>query len=99
MIYQKKKNIKINSKFLRKLLIFSFTFFLIIFGIWIEKYDLSRKPGDLAKRVYGNLYNKVISEVYKNEKIIINLNYKNFDKIKKNREVALLNQQLRDNDT
>ena len=99
MIYQKKKNIKINSKFLRKLLIFSFTFFLIIFGIWIEKYDLSRKPGDLAKRVYGNLYNKVISEVYKNEKIIINLNYKNFDKIKKNREVALVNQQLRDNDT
>jgi hypothetical protein len=99
MKYQKKKNIKINSRFLRQLLIFSFTLFLIIIGIWIEKYDLFRKPGDLVKRVYGNLYNKVISEFYKNEKIIINIKYKNFDKIIKNREVALANQLLRDNDS
>ena len=99
MKYQKKKNIQLNSKFLRNLLIFLMIFILIIFGIWIEKYDLFKKPNDLAKRIYENLYGKVISEFYENEKIIIDIDYKNFNKIKKSRELALRNQRLRDSDT
>ena len=65
-------------------------FVLIIFGIWIEKYDLFKKPNDLAKRIYENLYGKVISEFYENEKIIIDIDYKNFNKIKLSQKKALI---------
>jgi hypothetical protein len=91
-----KKNIIFKSSFFLKISIFTVIFFIL--GMWTEKYDLLKKPNYFFTKIYENLYSKVVTEVYDIEKLIIDIDYKNFEKIKRSREIALKNQRLRQND-
>jgi hypothetical protein len=95
MKFTKKKNINLKFNFL-KISLFLIIFFIL--GMWTEKYDLLKKPNDFFTKIYGNLYSKVVTKVYDVEKLIIDIDYKNFEKIKNSREIALKNQFLKQND-
>ena len=96
MKFIKKKNINLKSNFFLKISLFIIIFFIL--GMWTEKYDLFKKPNVLFTKIYENLYSKVVSEVYDIEELIIDIDYRNFEKIKKSRETALKNQYLRQSD-
>ena len=89
MKFIKEKKINLKSYFFLK--VFLILIFFFILGIWTEKYDLLKKPSDFLTKIYENFYSKVVSEVYQVEEIVVDINYKNFEKIKKTREVALRN--------
>ena len=96
MKFIKKKNINFKSNLFLKMFLFIIIFFIL--GMWTEKYDLFKKPNIFFTKVYENFYSKIISKVYDIEEIIIDIDYKNFEKIKTSREIALKNQYLRQND-
>ena len=97
MKFIKDKNIDLKSYSIVKILLFVLIVF--IFGIWTEKYDLFSKPRSIISKIYENLYSKIISQTYDVEKIIIDINYKNFEKIKKIRQKALKNKYLLSEDS
>ena len=97
MKFIKDKNYNLKSYFIIKILFF--VLFIFILGIWTEKYDLLNKPRTLLTKIYENLYSKIISKTYNVEKIVIDINYKNFEKIKKVRQKALKNKYLLSNDS
>ena len=92
MKFIKDKNIDLKSYSIVKILLFVLIVF--IFGIWAEKYDLLSKPKSIFTKIYENLYSKIISQTYDVEEIIIDVNYKNFEKIEKIRLKALKNKYL-----
>ena len=94
-VKEKKNNLGSNL-FLKFFLI---TLFFFILGIWTEKYDLLKKPSAFFTKIFENFYSKVVSEVYDTKEIIIDINYKNFEKIKKTRQIALRNEYLRASDS
>ena len=81
MKFIKNKNVNFKSCSIVKLLFFVLVVF--IFGIWTERYDLLSKPKSIITKIYDNLYSKIISQTYDIEEIVIDINYKNFEKIKK----------------
>ncbi len=97
MKFVKEKNFNIKSNFFLKFFIIILIFYVL--GIWTEKYDLLKKPSAFFTKIYENFYSKVVSEVYDVEEIVIDINYKNFEKIKKTRELALINEYLRASDS
>ena len=92
MKFIKEKNYNLKSYSIIRIL--SLVLFIFILGIWTEKYDLLNKPRSLFTKVYENLYSKIISKTYNVEEIIIDINFKNFEKIKKIRQKALENKYL-----
>ena len=97
MKFIKDKNIDLKSYSILKILFFVLIVF--IFGIWTEKYDLLKKPRSIITKIYENLYSKIISKTYDIEEIVIDINYKNFEKIKKVRQKALKNKYLLSKDS
>ena len=97
MKFIKNKNVNFKSYSIVKLLFFVLVVF--IFGIWTEKYDLLSKPRSIITKIYDNLYSKIISQTYDIEEIVIDINYKNFEKIKKIRQKALKNKYLLSEDS
>ena len=69
-----------------------------ILGIWTEKYKLFKKPHLFFTKIYENLYSKIVSRAYDIDTIVIDINYKNFEKIKNSRDIALKNEYLRPTD-
>ena len=96
MKFVKEKKNNLGSNLFLKL--FFIILFFFILGIWTEKYDLFKKPSAFFTKIFENFYSKVISEVYDTKEIVININYKNFEKIKKTRQIALKNEFLRQSD-
>ena len=92
MKFIKDKSVDFKSYSIVKILFFILVVFII--GIWTEKYDLLSKPRSIISKIYDNLYSKIISKTYDVEEIIIDINYKNFEKIKKTRQKALKNKYL-----
>ena len=97
MKFVKEKKYTLGSNLFLKL--FLITLFFFILGIWTEKYDLFKKPSAFFTKIFENFYSKVVSEVYDTKEIIIDINYKNFEKIKKTRQIALRNEYLRASDS
>ena len=97
MKFVKEKKYNLGSNLFLKL--FLITLFFFILGIWTEKYDLFKKPSAFFTKIFENFYSKVVSEVYDTKEIIIDINYKNFEKIKKTRQIALRNEYLRASDS
>ena len=97
MKFIKEKNINLKSYFFLK--VFLILLFFFILGIWTEKYNLLKKPSSFFTKIYENFYSKVVSEVYEVEEIVVDINYKNFEKIKKTREIALKNEILKASDS
>ena len=83
MKFYKKTNSQLKSYLNIKLFFLVLLFFIL--GIWTEKYDLLKKPNLFFTKIYENLYSKIISRTYDVDKIIIDINYKNFEKIKNSR--------------
>ncbi len=96
MKFEKKNEFNLGSNLILKIIIGILFFFIL--GIWTEKYDLFKKPHLFFTKIYENLYSKIVSQTYDVEKIIIDINYKNFEKIKSSREIALKNNFLRPKD-
>ena len=96
MKFYKKTNSQLKSYLNIKLFFLVLLFFIL--GIWTEKYDLLKKPNLFFTKIYENLYSKIISRTYDVDKIIIDINYKNFEKIKNSREIAIKNEYLRPSD-
>ena len=71
-----KKN-KINTNYFKTKIIFLILVFFLL-GLYTEKYDLAKKPKDFFNKIYENLYNKTISEIYNVDEIIIDINFNNF---------------------
>ena len=80
MKFIKNENVNFKSYSIVKILLFILVVFT--FGIWTEKYDLLSKPKSIITKIYENLYSKIISQTYDVEEIVIDINYKNFEKIK-----------------
>ena len=97
MKFIKNKNVNFKSYSIVKLLFFVLVVF--IFGIWTEKYDLLSKPRSIITKIYDNLYSKIIYQTYDIKEIVIDINYKNFEKIKKIRQKALKNKYLLSEDS
>ena len=97
MKFIKDKNFDFKSSSIIKILFFVLIIFIL--GIWTEKYNLLDKPKTLFIKIYENLYSKIISKTYDVEEIIIDINYKNFEKIKKVRQKALKNNYLLSKDS
>ena len=97
MKFVKEKKYNLGSNLFLKF--FLITLFFFILGIWTEKYDLLKKPSAFFTKIFENFYSKVVSEVYDTKEIIIDINYKNFEKIKKTRQIALRNEYLRASDS
>ena len=96
MKFSKEKNLRLKKNFILRLFFLVVIFFVL--GIWTEKYDLLKKPNLFFTKIYENLYSKIVSRAYDIDTIVIDINYKNFDKIKKTREIALQNEYLRSSD-
>lgn len=96
MKFVKKKYVNLKSNLILKILFLILLFFTL--GMWTEKYDLLNKPHIFLTKIYSNLYSKVVSQTYDVEEIVIDINYKNYEKIKKSRDTALKNQILRPSD-
>ena len=88
-----KKN-KVNTNYFKTKIIFLILVFFLL-GLYTEKYDLAKKPKDFFNKIYENLYNKTISEIYNVDEIIIDINFNNFQKIKRYRDIALKNKFLK----
>ena len=97
MKFIKNENVNFKSYSIVKILLFILVVFT--FGIWTEKYDLLSKPRSIITKIYDNLYSKIISQTYDIEEIVIDINYKNFEKIKKIRQKALKNKYLLSEDS
>ncbi len=92
MKFIKDTNFDLKSYSISKILLSVLIVFIL--GIWTEKYDLLSKPRFIITKIYENLYSKIISKTYNIEEIVIDINYKNFEKIKKVRQKALENKYL-----
>ena len=80
MKFSKEKNLRLKKNFILRLFFLVVIFFVL--GIWTEKYDLLKKPNLFFTKIYENLYSKIVSRAYDIDTIVIDINYKNFDKIK-----------------
>ena len=96
MKFSKEKKLQLKSNNIVKLIFLVAIFFIL--GIWTEKYDLLKKPNYFFTKIYENLYSKIVSRAYNIDKIVIDINYKNFEKIKNSRDIALKNEYLRPSD-
>ena len=96
MRFKKQKEFNLGFNLILKIIVGILFFFIL--GIWTEKYDLFKKPHLFFTKIYENLYSKIVSQTYDVEKIIIDINYKNFEKIRSSREIALKNNLLRPKD-
>ena len=96
MKFSKEKKIQLKSNTIVKLIFLVVIFFIL--GIWTEKYNLFKKPQLFFTKIYENLYSKIVSRAYDIDTIVIDINYKNFEKIKNSRDIALKNEYLRPND-
>ena len=97
MKFVKEKKYNLGSNLFLKLFLIILFFFIL--GMWTEKYDLFKKPSAFFTKIFENFYSKVLSEVYDTKEIIIDINYKNFEKIKKTRQIALKNEYLKASDS
>ena len=86
-----------NGKLKPFIIVISLTVFFV-FGTWSEKYDLIEKPREFTKHLYSKIENLVLSNFSKAEKIIIDINYKNYQSIKDDRNFGLKNIRLKDDD-
>ncbi len=96
MKFSKEKKLQLKSNNIVKLIFLVVIFFIL--GIWTEKYDLLKKPRHFFTKIYENLYSKIVSRAYNIDTIVIDINYKNFEKIKNSRDIALKNEYLRPSD-
>ena len=96
MKFSKEKKIQLKSNTIVKLIFLVVIFFIL--GIWTEKYNLFKKPHLFFTKIYENLYSKIVSRAYDIDTIVIDINYKNFEKIKNSRDIALKNEYLRPTD-
>ena len=96
MKFSKEKKIQSKSNTIVKLIFLVVIFFIL--GIWTEKYNLFKKPHLFFTKIYENLYSKIVSRAYDIDTIVIDINYKNFEKIKNSRDIALKNEYLRPSD-
>ncbi len=88
----KKFNSYFSFKLLKKILIW-FLFFItfFIFGIWTERYELDKKIPFIQNDATSKLSSNFYSTFFPIEKIIIDINFKNYLKLIDSREVYLKN--------
>lgn len=83
----KKKKKALNFKRINYILLFFIIFFL---GIWTERFSLQDSIKKFSHEIFNTLSNRVYSTInYDAEKLIININYKNYSKILSSREKSI----------
>ena len=85
--FKKKKLIK--YKFIYTIFLFlSFSLFFL-FGTWSEKYDFNKRLTLFLNDVSETIANRIYSNFYDIDKLVIDMNYKNYQKILDTRKESL----------
>ncbi len=99
MRFEKKKEPIKLGKFKKYSFYFIIILFFFILGIWTEKYNFVAKPKMIIQEISQKVYEKIVLEYFDDNRLIIDINYKNFQKIEKAREIGLKNERLKDEDS
>ena len=76
---QKKITFNKNKIFYASFLILAFALFFLL-GTWSEKYDYSKKVKIFINDISETVSNRLFSNFYEVDKLIIDMNYRNYQK-------------------
>lgn len=85
---QKKIILNKNKIFYTSFLIISFALFFLL-GTWSEKYDYNKKVKIFINDISETISNRLFSNFYEVDKLIIDMNYRNYQKILDTRKESL----------
>ena len=87
---EKHKKIILNKNkiFYTSFLILAFALFFLL-GTWSEKYDFNKKVKIFINDISETVSNRLFSNFYEVDKLIIDMNYRNYQKILDTRKESL----------
>ena len=90
IVKKKKKNFSFNNLKNLKFIYLILTFAVIFtFGVWFEKYNYDKKIKSFFNDITETVSNRLFSNFYEVDKLIIDMNYRNYQKILDTRKESL----------